>query len=135
MNLNLVIYKLQIVFANFFCKLFWYYLHSFSTFFNNFGYIIVIREPLCIIVNILILQSRGGGLSFLHTNRASLEEKISDENPASVLLAYLNGDHEYVIFNPYGEQEGGIAHKRSIVGFEETGKTPDIFHCPQIHAS
>ncbi|KAF7121402.1 hypothetical protein RHSIM_Rhsim13G0225800 [Rhododendron simsii] len=67
-------------------------------------------------------KSRGGGLSFLHTNRASSEDKISDENSASVLLAYLNGDCEYVVFNPYGEQEGGVAHRRSIVGLEETGQ-------------
>ncbi|KAI8526275.1 hypothetical protein RHMOL_Rhmol13G0296200 [Rhododendron molle] len=67
-------------------------------------------------------KSRGGGLSFLHTNRASSEDKISGENSASVLLAYLNGDCEYVVFNPYGEQEGGIAHRRSIVGLEETGQ-------------
>lgn len=67
------------------------------------------------------MQSRGGGLSFLHKNRASSEDKISDENSASVLLAYLNGDREYVVFNPYGEQEGGVAHRRSIVGLEETG--------------
>ncbi|KAG5515948.1 hypothetical protein RHGRI_036849 [Rhododendron griersonianum] len=67
-------------------------------------------------------KSRGGGLSFLHTNRASSDDKISDENSASVLLAYLNGDHEYVVFNPYGKQEGGVAHRRSIVGLEETGQ-------------
>ncbi|XP_058196947.1 uncharacterized protein LOC131312935 isoform X1 [Rhododendron vialii] len=67
-------------------------------------------------------KSRGGGLSFLHTNQASSDDKISDENSASVLLAYLNGDHEYVVFNPYGEQEGGVAHRRSIVGLEETGQ-------------
>ncbi|XP_058199418.1 uncharacterized protein LOC131314646 isoform X2 [Rhododendron vialii] len=67
-------------------------------------------------------KSRGGGLSFLHTNRASSEDKISDENSASVLLAYLNGDREYVVFNPYGEQEGGVAYRRSIVGLEETGQ-------------
>ncbi|KAG5517635.1 hypothetical protein RHGRI_038134 [Rhododendron griersonianum] len=67
-------------------------------------------------------KSRGGGLSFLHTNRASSEDKISDENSASVLLAYLNGDREYNVFNPYAKQEGGVAHRRSIVGLEETGQ-------------
>lgn len=78
------------------------------------------------------MQSRGGGLSFLHKNRASSEDKISDENSASVLLAYLNGDREYVVFNPYGEQEGGVAHRRSIVGLEETGKTPTFFIVPKF---
>ncbi|KAL7205291.1 hypothetical protein ACSBR2_018268 [Camellia fascicularis] len=73
----------------------------------------------------IITQALGGGLAFLHTNPSALEEKISDENPASVLLAYINGDHEYILFDPYGEQqacEQGIARRQSLFGFQEIGQ-------------
>ncbi|KAF5948962.1 hypothetical protein HYC85_014919 [Camellia sinensis] len=72
-----------------------------------------------------VKKALGGGLAFLHTNPSALEEKISDENPASVLLAYINGDHEYILFDPYVEQqacEQGMARRQNLSGFQETGQ-------------
>ncbi|KAI8007190.1 WD repeat-containing protein 75 [Camellia lanceoleosa] len=72
-----------------------------------------------------VKKALGGGLAFLHTNPSALEQKISHENPASVLLAYINGDHEYILFDPYGEQqacEQGMARRQSLSGFQETGQ-------------
>ncbi|XP_059662290.1 uncharacterized protein LOC132308272 isoform X2 [Cornus florida] len=68
-----------------------------------------------------VRKAKGGGLAFLHTNAVSLEENISDEKPAPVLLAYTNGDHEYVIFDPYGKQalEHNVTHRADL---EETGQ-------------
>uniref|UniRef100_A0A5B7C8A1 Putative WD repeat-containing protein 75 isoform X2 n=1 Tax=Davidia involucrata TaxID=16924 RepID=A0A5B7C8A1_DAVIN len=76
------------------------------------------------VVTWFVRKAKGGGLAFLHMTSASLEENISDEKPAPVLLAYINGDHEYVLFDPYGEQapERSVAHQGSLVGLEETGK-------------
>ena len=78
--------------------------------------------------NILILQSWGGGLAFLHMNPAAMEEMISDENPAS-LLAYVNSDHEYILFDPYGAQacERGVGRRHSLGGFQETGRISTSF--------
>ncbi|THG01114.1 hypothetical protein TEA_002635 [Camellia sinensis var. sinensis] len=72
-----------------------------------------------------VKKALGGGLAFLHTNPSALEEKISDENPVSVLLAYINGDHEYILFDPYVEQqacEQGMARRQNLSGFQETGQ-------------
>ncbi|GFS45285.1 hypothetical protein Acr_00g0095200 [Actinidia rufa] len=70
-----------------------------------------------------VKKSWGGGLAFLHMNPAALEEMISDENPAS-LLAYVNSDHEYILFDPYGAQacERGVTRRHSLGGFQETGQ-------------
>ncbi|PSR85460.1 WD repeat-containing protein [Actinidia chinensis var. chinensis] len=70
-----------------------------------------------------VKKSWGGGLAFLHMNPAAMEEMISDENPAS-LLAYVNSDHEYILFDPYGAQacERGVGRRHSLGGFQETGQ-------------
>ncbi|KAA8523464.1 hypothetical protein F0562_009887 [Nyssa sinensis] len=76
------------------------------------------------VVTWFVKKSKGGGLAFLHINPASLEENLSDEKPAPVLLAYINGDHEYVLFDPYGEQapECSVTRQGNLVGLEEAGQ-------------
>lgn len=76
-----------------------------------------------------MLQAKGGGLAFVHQNPRSLEENASDGKPASVLLAYINADHEYVLFHPHGEQlhEGGISHRETLAALEETGRAPTSY--------
>lgn len=70
-----------------------------------------------------VTKALGGGIAFLRSNPALLEEKTSDENSALSLLVYMNSDHEYAIFDPYGKQgcERRIVRHQSILGFEETG--------------
>lgn len=58
------------------------------------------------------LQAKGGSISFLEVDKSQLR------------LAYINGSHEYVVFDPNSDE----SHERSAVdydslsGHEETGK-------------
>jgi len=90
-----------------------------------------VLDGACLLVGLsnIILQALGGGIAFIHqTNPVALEEK-SDEDPSSLLLAYVNGDHEYILFDPYGEQayEQGIVRGKSLAAFQETGKSCSVF--------
>lgn len=65
----------------------------------------------------LILQAEGGSISFLEGDKSQLR------------LAYVNGSHEYVVFDPSSDE----SHERSAIdyeglaGHEETaGKTSQI---------
>ncbi|KAK9278903.1 hypothetical protein L1049_028484 [Liquidambar formosana] len=75
-----------------------------------------------------VRKAKGGGLAFLaflNVNPSSSEENnASDGKPSPVLLAYINGDHEYVIFDPFGKEthEVSVTRRASHVGHEETGK-------------
>lgn len=72
-----------------------------------------------------MLQARGGGLAFIHLNPRSIEDDASDSTLTPALLAYVNSDHEFVLFSPHGEQldEHGIFHRENHVVPEETRKT------------
>lgn len=67
-----------------------------------------------------IIQAKGGGLAFLKGEPS--EPAITDGKPSQTLLAYINGDREYVVFHPYGKEarELSIARQDDLV-FEETG--------------
>ncbi|KAL6998979.1 hypothetical protein U1Q18_000145 [Sarracenia purpurea var. burkii] len=71
-----------------------------------------------------VKKSLGGGLAFLHANPAAMEEKVSDENRVSMLLAYINSDHEYILFDPYSVQirEQSFVRRHSEAGLQETGQ-------------
>lgn len=64
----------------------------------------------------LHLQAQGGSISFLEGDKSQLR------------LAFVNGSHEYVVFDPSSDD----THERSaidyegLVGEEETGKTQNI---------
>ncbi|GJS74036.1 hypothetical protein Tco_0706877 [Tanacetum coccineum] len=45
-----------------------------------------------------------GGIAFIKSSRSI------DDNPDTTLLAYVNGDHEYALFNPHGTE----MHERTI---------------------
>ncbi|KAK1433946.1 hypothetical protein QVD17_10864 [Tagetes erecta] len=70
-----------------------------------------------------VKQAKGGGLSFIQRSR-SLDDNM-DENEGSVLLAYVNGDHEYAVFNPHGieMQERKARHTNRASSLEETGQS------------
>lgn len=78
-----------------------------------------------------MLQARGGVLAFVHLNPRSIEDVASDSTPSPALLAYVNNDHEFVIFSPHGEQldEHGISHRENHVVPEETSKTFRTHFC------
>lgn len=67
------------------------------------------------------MQANGGGLAFIQRSR-SLDDTM-DESEGSVLLAYVNGDHEYAVFNPHGVemQERKVRHTDSVSSLEGTG--------------
>jgi hypothetical protein len=52
-----------------------------------------------------------------------LKQNISDGNAPQAFLAYINGNHEYVLFDPYGNDanELSIARREGLVELEETG--------------
>lgn len=58
------------------------------------------------------LQAQGGSISFLEGDKSQLS------------LAYVNGSHEYVVFNPSSDEthERSAVDYEGLVGDEETGK-------------
>ncbi|XP_023900086.1 uncharacterized protein LOC112011971 [Quercus suber] len=71
-----------------------------------------------------VRKAKGGGLSFLQGNPSFLEENISDGNAPKEFLVYVNGDHEYVLFDPYSNEanEVSMARRKGLVELEETGQ-------------
>ncbi|KAL8135453.1 uncharacterized protein LOC141713331 isoform X2 [Apium graveolens] len=69
-----------------------------------------------------VSKARGGGLEFIHLNPRSIKDDASDSTPTPELLAYVNNDHEFVLFSPHGEQldEHGISLRENHVLPEET---------------
>ncbi|RVW33082.1 hypothetical protein CK203_102315 [Vitis vinifera] len=74
---------------------------------------------------IIVFVAKGGGLAFIHVNSASFKGNVSDGKLPPALLAYINGNHEYVLFNPYNLEahEPSMVVREKPVGIEdETGK-------------
>ncbi|KAK1362452.1 WD repeat-containing protein 75 [Heracleum sosnowskyi] len=71
-----------------------------------------------------VRKARGGELAFVHLNPKSIKDDASDSTSTPALLAYVNNDHEFVLFSPHGEQldEHGISHRENHVVPEETGR-------------
>lgn len=70
-----------------------------------------------------LLQAQGGKLSFVLSSPKS-EDEISETKAEDEILAYINGAHEYVLFNPYGGPESNlsISRQRDFSSLEDTGK-------------
>ncbi|KAI5348699.1 hypothetical protein L3X38_001586 [Prunus dulcis] len=71
-----------------------------------------------------VRKAKGGGLAFLNGNQHSFQYNILDGKPPQTLLVYMNGDHEYVIFDPYGNEtnELSLTKRESHVALDETGQ-------------
>ncbi|TKY54560.1 WD repeat-containing protein 75 [Spatholobus suberectus] len=68
-----------------------------------------------------VTKAKGGGLAFLKEDPS--ERAVSDRKPSQTLLAYINGDREYVIFHPYGKEACELSTiRQDYVVFEETGQ-------------
>lgn len=51
------------------------------------------------------MQAKGGAVAFLQANSSSLQGLDSDGKQPPLVLAFINGNHEFTIFDPYGKQE------------------------------
>ncbi|KAK1325326.1 hypothetical protein QJS10_CPA01g00831 [Acorus calamus] len=52
-----------------------------------------------------VKKASGGGLSFLSKDPSLHHGETMEENVSSLMLVYINCDHEYVIFDPYGNED------------------------------
>ncbi|XVF47687.1 hypothetical protein PTKIN_Ptkin03bG0130800 [Pterospermum kingtungense] len=71
-----------------------------------------------------VRKAKGGALGFLQVNPSSIQEIDIDGKKPEVLLAYMNGDHEYVIFDPYNKDahEVSMSWKESRAALELKGQ-------------
>ncbi|XP_050217951.1 uncharacterized protein LOC126668808 [Mercurialis annua] len=69
----------------------------------------------------LVNKANGGALAFLQLNQSSAEENMVDGNRPGALLAYINGEHEYVLFDPHGKELGTLK-QNGVLSLEEAGK-------------
>lgn len=70
-------------------------------------------------------QAKGGSLAFLPANPSFDEIKAMDGEKPS-LLVYVNGDHEYIIFDPHNmDNRIGKSSRTSQIALEEAGKSHD----------
>lgn len=68
-----------------------------------------------------VRKAEGGALAFLQGSPS--RENFTQGKTSRGLLAFVNGDHEYVLFDPYSDEatEHGVAHRKGLVS-EETEK-------------
>ncbi|KAL2960870.1 hypothetical protein AAZX31_17G060300 [Glycine max] len=68
-----------------------------------------------------VTKAKGGRLAFIQGD--PFERAVIDGKPTQTLLAYINGDHEYVIFHPSGRKACELSMtKQDDLAFEETGQ-------------
>ncbi|KAK1324544.1 hypothetical protein QJS10_CPA01g00859 [Acorus calamus] len=51
------------------------------------------------------VNASGGGPSFMSEDPSLHDGETMEENVSSLMLVYINCDHEYVIFDPYGNED------------------------------
>lgn len=71
-----------------------------------------------------VRKAKGGALGFVQVNPSSVEEISIDSKTPDVLLAYMNGDHEYVLFDPYSKDahEVSMSQKKGHAALELKGQ-------------
>eukprot|EP00268_Persea_americana_P020064 TRINITY_DN20334_c0_g1_i3.p1 TRINITY_DN20334_c0_g1~~TRINITY_DN20334_c0_g1_i3.p1 ORF type:complete len:812 (+),score=149.30 TRINITY_DN20334_c0_g1_i3:277-2712(+) len=69
-------------------------------------------------------KGKGGGLAFLQPNTSFHERTAAEGKTPSMMLVYINGDHEYFIFNPYSSEghQSKINPLENNVSFKEKGQ-------------
>ncbi|KAL9376817.1 hypothetical protein Peur_030937 [Populus x canadensis] len=69
-------------------------------------------------------KAKGGALSFIQGNQLSIDENELDGKPPQSLLAYINGDREYLLFDPEGKEtnEFSAIKREGLSNLEESGK-------------
>lgn len=71
-----------------------------------------------------MFQAQGGRLCFVESS-PEFEEEASETKVTGEVLAYVNGGHQYVLFNPYSEQlsKPSIIRQRHLSSnLDETGQ-------------
>ncbi|KAI3456714.1 hypothetical protein Pfo_013377 [Paulownia fortunei] len=68
-----------------------------------------------------VSKAQGGGLSFVRSSPKT-EIEIAETKAADEVLAYVNGAHEFVLLNPYGEQASklSISRQQNFNSLKET---------------
>ncbi|KAL8166734.1 hypothetical protein V2J09_008233 [Rumex salicifolius] len=101
---------------------------SLSTQLNSHGSAACPRDGIILIFNAghpdpvaswSVRKANGGGLVFLQSNKLSSEAFASSGEKPAVLLAYVNSDHEYVVFDPYSKDSTGLNSIRQNGSAEE----------------
>ncbi|CAL0330343.1 unnamed protein product [Lupinus luteus] len=72
------------------------------------------------ISKLFVAKAKGGGLGFIKGDLS--EQAAIDGKPRQALLAYINGDREFVLFDPYVKEghELSMIRPDSLVALEET---------------
>ncbi|XP_068641627.1 uncharacterized protein [Aristolochia californica] len=67
-----------------------------------------------------VKKAKGGGLAFLHPSLSSPDEREAHSD----MLVYINGDHEYIIFDPFNTEANKTSrkHRDSRLLEEEAGQ-------------
>ncbi|KAK9119657.1 hypothetical protein Scep_017750 [Stephania cephalantha] len=68
-----------------------------------------------------VQKAKGGEISFIFSNLNSHHEKVSDDELPTLMLAYVSGDQEYVVFDPYCKDQSTKRNKTSSAILPETG--------------
>ncbi|KAK9108011.1 hypothetical protein Syun_024022 [Stephania yunnanensis] len=68
-----------------------------------------------------VQKAKGGEISFIFSNLNSHHEKVSDDELPTLMLAYVSGDQEYVVFDPYCKDQSTKRDKTSSAILQETG--------------
>jgi len=76
--------------------------------------------------SLFLVQAKGGALSFIQGNQLSIDENELDGKPPQSLLAYINGDREYLLFDPEGKEtnEFSAIRREGLSDLEESGGFP-----------
>ncbi|KAI9392980.1 hypothetical protein POPTR_006G166500v4 [Populus trichocarpa] len=71
-----------------------------------------------------VQKAKGGALAFIQANQFAIDENELDGKPHQSLLAYVNGDHEYLLFDPQGKEakEHSTIRQEGLGDLEEAGK-------------
>ncbi|CAK7337560.1 unnamed protein product [Dovyalis caffra] len=71
-----------------------------------------------------VTKAKGGALAFIPANHFSIDENELDGKPPQSLLAYVNGDHEYLLFDPQSKEtkERSAVRQEGLGGLEEAAK-------------
>ncbi|KAM5553835.1 hypothetical protein ABKV19_025857 [Rosa sericea] len=72
-----------------------------------------------------VRKAKGGGLAFLKGNSPSFQQQsIADGKSPQALLAYINADHEYILFGPYDNdaRELSMTRGKDRVAVDETAQ-------------
>ncbi|PON79543.1 WD repeat containing protein [Trema orientale] len=71
-----------------------------------------------------VRKAKGGGLAFIQGNRPPFQQNVLDSKSSQVLLAYIDSDHEYVVFDPHNNEAPVLSlnGREQLAAIEEKGQ-------------